>query len=546
MDNSKKSTSDLTRSCIAQFGQCINDALDTAQKTHLQNRLADLKLWADSVGAVARDKASLDQRFQQRPNDTNLVRGLLQLLQEFLTEFDGSTESMENVDSMMKNLASIGVAIRQSGKKSRLQKADNSFNPNQHRELRAHLNCLIISKPDRNVRETYDPNHFADVELEGPGKRLVEANLRRRHRFLEAQRHSYQLRDRSLNLPVAPIPTGIKHPGASKSTQSRGTTSGSVTRRETQIKTNSKPSVLAKSAAFTASGVSASVPETAFQGLRQHIKSPQTRITAITGSAQYPNPKTAKADQKMFKCPCCCQAIPFEEANNSTQWRRHIANDLCPYTCILDDCPTPFKLFVTQKEWNEHFMNDHPPRWQCLYCHDDPPIFQEPSALMNHLQEIHSEGEALDLATILSQFAVQTMGLTKCPLCDSSGPPDSPELLEHVFKHIHDFSLRSLPWPKPVILRLDKPIGTYNIAINDNDRVLEWVDTLECVGPEGESETTIPPSFSWDLKTPAIHLSPTWELNPPAIYDENRDAANLSGRDYFAENDYFADESSDG
>lgn len=38
-------------------------------------------------------------------------------------------------------------------------------------------------------------------------------------------------------------------------------------------------------------------------------------------------------------------------------------------------------------------------------------------------------------------------GITTCRLYNTYGPSDSPKLLDHIAEHLHDFALRSLPWP---------------------------------------------------------------------------------------------------
>ncbi|KAF9886262.1 hypothetical protein FE257_011875 [Aspergillus nanangensis] len=47
---------------------------------------------------------------------------------------------------------------------------------------------------------------------------------------------------------------------------------------------------------------------------------------------------------------------------------------------------------------------------------------------------------------VMSHSGVITIGVTSCPLCDSSGPESDPEFIGHVLQCIHDFSMRSLPW----------------------------------------------------------------------------------------------------
>ena len=523
------STAESTRSCFEQFTLCVGK-LKGAQNTHVKNRHADFKLWADSVGAFAQGQACLDWRFRDRPDDIFFVKGLLEMLEWFLKECAASSgnekavkEALSKIDSMVHNLISIGVAIRHSGQKSRLQKADASFDRDREKylDLRAHLACVIVSKPSEGPRTPSDSNHFTKMELSPIQNRLVEANLRRRHRFMEAQRHSHLLKGPTLMVPGRPpmqqlteiLPTiGTKFP----------TEDPEIPKVKSKLKL-APTATAAKTDTMTMSGTIASTPETGFKGLQHkgHARSAVTRITAITAAARYPRANTSSIEQFSFKCPCCCQAIPTKEAED-IQFRKHLANDICPYTCILDNCPTPYKLFVTEKEWNEHFMNAHPPKFQCTYC--DSTILSSPAGIMSHLQLYHPGISDDELADALAKSAVHVMGITKCPLCDSEDSPDSPELIEHILEHIHDFSLRSLPWPKDPAPNLNNVAGTFNVTVQDVNRIIQWVNKSS---PKKEHQLQLR-----DL-----------DRNPPMEEDT---AFKYSKVDYFAQNDYFMDESSDG
>lgn len=127
------STATVTRSCLEEFQQCIQQ-LEGKDKIHIRTRLIDLRLWADSVGATAQAKASLDWRFQHRPDDIYFIRGLLSMLEGLLKECfiaannrSDVRDIITNIDSTVDSLAFIGVQIRRSGRKSRLRKADDSF-----------------------------------------------------------------------------------------------------------------------------------------------------------------------------------------------------------------------------------------------------------------------------------------------------------------------------------------------------------------------------------------------------------------------------------
>jgi hypothetical protein len=197
---------------------------------------------------------------------------------------------------------------------------------------------------------------------------------------------------------------------------------------------------------------------------------------------------------------------------------------MCPYTCVIEDCPTPHVFFSTRKDWENHVRYDHPPRWQCPLCDGEDIVFRTLGDVMDHFHKEHIEAVSDDfLPTLLSWSAIQCTEIRSCPLCESSGPQDSPDLVDHVLEHIHDFSLRALPWPKHIAPNLEKPVGTYSLEIRDADGLIQWLDEMA-------------PGNSAQLQLSAFDM--TQHSEP--------DSGNPSGGfDYFAENDYFADDPKD-
>ncbi|KAJ6044395.1 hypothetical protein N7460_005750 [Penicillium canescens] len=127
-----------------------------------------------------------------------------------------------------------------------------------------------------------------------------------------------------------------------------------------------------------------------------------------------------------------------------------------------------------------------------------------------------------DIHTLLHLGATKSYGLTCCPLCNSSGSLDAPELIDHVLQHTHDFALRALPWPKHRDHARSLP-GTYDSKIPNADLVRSWLDDVI-------EETTDSIAAQLDLRS--------WDR---ATQDPNEEC---SGFDYFEKNDYFADCSS--
>jgi hypothetical protein len=324
-----------TRACFARFRSCIA-ALDGEHRNYLEVRFADLKLWADSVGALAHGKASLDWRLSGRSGDIFLVTSLLDMLEQFLEGYktaaieDGDEDEIEEaeqgINEMTDNLAWIGSAIRRSGTKSRLQKADMSFerdragkDKRQCDQLRTHLICIMKSRPTKLAKSKDYSKDFHSMELQGIQNRLVEANLRRWHRFRYAQCHSDVLRaSRAVqNMPMHVSSEGSAPDSAAEPTNTpapRINTAAAKQRNEANDQSETR----------TTAGLSASMFGSEYQGLEgryaRPAKSTMTRISTITGFARFPKAKKPQMQRKTLLCPCCCQALPLEEAEDPDLW----------------------------------------------------------------------------------------------------------------------------------------------------------------------------------------------------------------------------------
>lgn len=127
--------------------------------------------------------------------------------------------------------------------------------------------------------------------------------------------------------------------------------------------------------------------------------------------------------------------------------------DVCPYTCIIEDCSNPDALYVTRSEWMKHVRKDHQQCWECLPCATPgklPPIFPSVEGFLDHLRHVHGGtiGEGQYSTLLLDAARPAPSGISRCPLCDETAPADSDTLLEHIAEHLHSFALLSLPWPR--------------------------------------------------------------------------------------------------
>ena len=223
-------------------------------------------------------------------------------------------------------------------------------------------------------------------------------------------------------------------------------------------------------------------------------------------------------------------------------------NDISPYTCIVENCPSPYRFYVTRNEWREHVLCDHPPKWRCSCCTGTRPVFQSLSSFMAHLDEEHEHQVSNEtFESIMAKSNIRTFGITNCPLCNDHGPADSPELIEHVLGHIYDFSMYALPWRTTPQKGLKRPIRTFNDVapvLDRNDdkdatqmrmfshtRILEWVEEPH---PEEENLTPEQKASIRDLDWDDYQVM------------GNEDGADPIEASYFdrAEIDYFEDDGS--
>lgn len=208
----------LTESCISKFNKLrITHTQSSQHIKPLESQLADFTTWADfnilvdfeiwagGVGALAKPGASSDSRLQSRVNYLVSVKNVLIMLADSLdyyadiaedrTNYDETDyhKAIQNVETAIENLALLCADVCRIGQASRNRRADQTFNPDHHKELRKHLECVILLRPTEEAlfHQAENGEYVAKLDnckLSAIQKRLIEANLRRRHRFLFAQK----------------------------------------------------------------------------------------------------------------------------------------------------------------------------------------------------------------------------------------------------------------------------------------------------------------------------------------------------------------------
>jgi len=326
MEQPAPSVRELTASCISKF-EGLLAVQDKKRRASLETRLADFKLWADGVGALAKPGASLDSRLQGRANDLGLVNNILTMLASSLDYYASLAKTSAsadgailNLDSAIKNLALIGVAIRRTGKASRNRRADQTFNPDAHQDLREHLECLVFLRPTETGVADLDTPKLSDLQ-----RRLIEANLRRRHKFLLAQKYSKVQQGAQTQSLTPTVPSSTNDSPVKEGAAVAGITQ-SVADLHLQNPAPNPHHKGKERAAPTISGFSrASTAEGSLQhGAATNKYAPgaaKTQITLIASDAEFPQAPSVPLGRTILKCPCCCQSLPVETFRDPQRWK---------------------------------------------------------------------------------------------------------------------------------------------------------------------------------------------------------------------------------
>ncbi|KAK0755886.1 hypothetical protein N5P37_011562, partial [Trichoderma harzianum] len=311
---------------------------------------------------------------------------------------------LSNILTMLKKFLAecISCAEAQSGIDAATKKVDTSIKPEEHEELRAFLGIMCLRQHTKNefgVEARYDVSKPDALSTEECIKNPKSSSCLRRNRFLQAQERDQQ--------------ESVDDPTKASTTQDNSWFQEAEKRA-------SQPAMMA--------------------------------LTALRPADRYPRAPKLPQGATAFKCPCCCETLPAEFANDDKLWREHVFEDISPYTCILPDCPTPFDTYTTIPDWEPHFKTTHRRCYVCKECKNHSTAFPGLAALAAHIRAQHSESASPDSVETLLLESLEspgkTIGTNQCPLCDSTGLAHSQEFIQHVLGCIHDFSLYSLPWDR--------------------------------------------------------------------------------------------------
>ncbi|KAK6603633.1 Vegetative incompatibility protein HET-E-1-like protein 15 [Botrytis cinerea] len=395
---------------------------------------------------------------------------------ESLCSSDPLHKTIKDVEMMLDQLARIAVAVRRSGRRSRLQKADQRFKPAEHEELQKHLTTVLLARPEFS-EDQIDVSKLSEIQ-----QRLVHCNLMRRNRLLYAQQHSIWLdTDAAARLSQGQAnntrPTASEEPAKEKQKSLPLTTKPS----------SEAPAVLANPTIRTGTSASAVSDSVTLPLDVLPVPAASTIMSSTVINLKYPRPPKIEKGARIFMCPCCCQTLPVT-LSEGNRWKKHVADDLSPYTCILPDCVNPEVLFSTKETWRQHLLEGHQSfeYWVCFVCGDEK-RFQNEDAFTEHTKTIHAASVKPDQIPLLRDICKRStpMEIRSCPLCNwpdgEKGTVDQGVLLDHIAIGIHSFSLRALPWADDNGQETDERINS------SANKVYDWLATSKLLkDPRGE------------------------------------------------------------
>lgn len=476
---------------------------------------------------------------------------------------------MKSIEAILDQLARLAVAIRKPGTSSRLQKADRTFNPEHHEGLQNYLVLILLAKPsdfeDRRrklleINAEEKPVYFdVDItQLSMIQKRLINANLRRRNRFIYAQRHASKLAPIQVSFAPEVVPDR-EVVNQSDQEPKIGPPESGAQRPSHQKKSFSAGREWLKPP-LDATGMTDTTASAIDAPVMVNASTPSTVVSQMSSTGSkltYPSPPKLKG-LNSFKCPCCCQTLPATFSERP-QWmlvnfvpnllfptfltdpilRKHIAQDLCPYTCYLDDCPRPEVLYITRDSWMNHISKGHPSSsyWECFAC-DTAGKFYSAETFTAHVKEHQSISE-VHIPTLIDVCLQKAPRITSCPLCswaeDQKEDLDSKALLDHVAEHIHSFSLLSLPWAA----------ATNEIGKPDFDRSVKkvkgWAYTYwPTMLDRDEHQPSFDATFSTKEHQPSFDTTFGTKEHEPSV---DVTFSIQDGDNYFDQNDYFVESS---
>lgn len=289
---SSSSIRDLCRECTSAFENCTRHK-SLMEHDWAKYSSAEFSVIVDSDSfALFVFRASFDGCLDSEPSKRFklIVPRILTILRDDLIECircaeaqSSTDEATKKVDSSLKSMSQMMESLTESNMQSCFPQSDGRSKPEEHEELRAFMGIMCLRQHTKNefgVEARYDVSKLdalsteecikisQELKLSKAQQRLIEVNLRRRSRFLQAQERNRQ--------------ESVGDPTKASTTQGN-------------------PGV---------------------QEAEEKVSQPiMTALTALSAAGRYPKAPKLPQGAMAFECPCCCETLPACFATDNDHWR---------------------------------------------------------------------------------------------------------------------------------------------------------------------------------------------------------------------------------
>ncbi|KXH36710.1 hypothetical protein CSIM01_03104 [Colletotrichum simmondsii] len=143
-----------------------------------------------------------------------------------------------------------------------------------------------------------------------------------------------------------------------------------------------------------------------------------------------------------FECQFCHMRV---KTRSYHMWRKHVYDDLRPYSCLAKDCEMPDTYFFRRRDWMKHMVGHH---FSTFYCNFEcGSTFSSEPECRTHLKTRHSDELSrnhMDHTNVLMwSDPVDNEVELSCPFCFEKMPLKNYEI--HVGKHQRELALFAIP-----------------------------------------------------------------------------------------------------
>lgn len=213
-------------------------------------------------------------------------------------------------EGIINQLIRISIAVRRAGTQARVKRADSCFKPDRHGELHRLLTVLLYANTSTTGSRLEgwadsNPLSFQPTEVQS---RLILANLRRRHRFLYAEKR-WKAQGREHNASIAE--GDMLYPGSER--KERAVSQGKPHEDEpTRSRSAMEPAPAPTSTAPTTIREPVVVPESSQPSM--------TFASTTSAKVSYPSAPDVSDGRQAFTCPCCYLSLPVS-LSEGRKWR---------------------------------------------------------------------------------------------------------------------------------------------------------------------------------------------------------------------------------